>query len=82
MERESMSTDDFVLPADQSNPQTLSNGEQALRIAKWKWIDPEWKAVIIPNETDEEGWVYTDNTWRNPGPSEAFGKYTVSQISN
>ena len=46
-------------------------------MARWKWIDPEWKPVVKPNETDSEGWIYTDNTWKNPGPTEAFGKYTV-----
>jgi Integral peroxisomal membrane peroxin len=76
-EREAASIDDFTLPTDQSIPQTLANGEQALRISKWKWIDPSWKPIIIPNQTDEEGWIYTDNAWKNPGPSEAFGRYTV-----
>jgi Integral peroxisomal membrane peroxin len=76
-EREALPIEDFKLPVDQSIPETLSSGEQALRLAKWKWIDTDWKPVIIPNETDDEGWIYTDNTWKNPGPNEAFGKYTV-----
>lgn len=51
-----------------------------MRVAKWKWIDQEWKPVVKPHETDAEGWVYTDNTWKNPGPVEAFGKYTVLHL--
>jgi Integral peroxisomal membrane peroxin len=62
-------------------PHTLPNGQPALRVAKWRWIDPEWKPVVKLKETDAEGWIYTDNTWKNPGPQEAFGKYTVTSLS-
>ena len=79
-ERPSTSTEEYTLPADKPMPHTLPNGEPALRVAKWRWIDPEWKPVIKPNETDAEGWIYTDNMWKNPGPQEAFGKYTVCHI--
>jgi hypothetical protein len=76
-EHPSVSIDEFVLPADKSIPHTLPTGEKAVRVAKWRWLDPEWKPVVNPNTTDAEGWTYTDNTWKNPGPFEAFGKYTV-----
>ena len=74
--------DEFQLPADKSIPHTLPTGEKSLRVAKWRWIDPEWKPVVKPNQTDAEGWIYTDNTWKNPGPSEAFGKYTVLHLAS
>jgi hypothetical protein len=77
-EHPAVSIDEFVLPADKSIPHTLPTGEKAVRVAKWRWLDPEWKPVVNPNTTDAEGWTYTDNTWKNPGPFEAFGKYTVS----
>ena len=79
-EHPALPIDEFVLPASKSTPHTLPTGEKALRVAKWKWIDPEWKPVVKPNETDGEGWIYTDNTWKNPGPVEAFGKYTVLSL--
>jgi hypothetical protein len=75
-EHAAVSIDDFTLPGEKSLPHTLPNGEKANRVARWKWLDPEWKPVVN-NTTDSEGWIYTDNTWKNPGPSEAFGKYTV-----
>ena len=68
--------DEFTLPADKSMPHTLPTGENALRVARWRWVDADWKPEIN-NATDAEGWIYSDNSWRNPGPSEAFGKYTV-----
>jgi hypothetical protein len=68
--------DEFTLPADKSIPHTLPTGENALRVARWRWVDADWKAEIN-NSTDPEGWVYSDNSWKNPGPTEAFGKYTV-----
>jgi len=76
-EHPAVSIDEFNLPPDKSLPHTYPSGEKGLRVAKWKWLDPEWKPVVKPNETDSEGWIYTDNTWKNPGPTEAFGKYTV-----
>ena len=76
-EHAASSIDDFTLPPDKSIPYTLPTGEKALRVGRWKWLDTEWKPVVKPNETDPEGWIYTDNTWKNPGPSEGFGKYTV-----
>ena len=79
-ERPSSSIEEYTLPPDKSMPHTLPNGDPALRVAKWRWLDPEWKPVVKPNETDAEGWIYTDNTWKNPGPQEAFGKYTVTSI--
>ena len=77
-----MSKDQFTLPPDKSIPHTLPTGENALRVARWRWVDADWKPVIKPNETDAEGWIYTDNTWKNPGPTEAFGKYTVQRSWN
>jgi len=78
-ENPAASIEEFQLPPDKSISHTLPTGEKALRVAKWKWIDPEWKPVIN-NQTDSEGWVYTDNTWKNPSAFEAFGKFTVLQI--
>lgn len=75
-----MPKDQFTLPPDKSIPHTLPTGENALRVARWRWVDADWKQVIKPNETDAEGWIYTDNTWKNPGPTEAFGKYTVQRF--
>lgn len=72
-----MSKEEFSLPADKSIPHTLPTGENALRVARWRWVDADWVPEIRANDTDAEGWVYTDNTWKNPGPTEAFGKYTV-----
>jgi hypothetical protein len=75
-ENPAVSIEEFQLPADKSIPHTLPTGEKALRVAKWKWIDTEWKPVVN-NQTDQEGWIYTDNTWKNPTAYEAFGKFTV-----
>jgi hypothetical protein len=76
-EHTAVSIDDYALPEPKSLPHVLPTGEKAHRVARWKWLDPEWKPVVIPNQTDADGWIYTDNTWKNPGPGEAFGKYTV-----
>ena len=76
-EHPTASIEEFTLPPDTSMPHTLPTGQKAVRVAKWRWLDSEWKPVVKPNETDAEGWIYTDNAWKNPGPSEAFGKYTV-----
>ena len=77
-EHPALPIENFVLPPDKSIPHTLPTGEKALRVAKWRWVDPEWKPVVVPNQTDSDGWTYTDNTWKNPGPTEGFGKYTVA----
>ena len=76
-EHPAMSKDEFTLPPDKSIQHTLPTGENALRVARWRWVDADWKPEIKPHETDAEGWIYTDNTWKNPGPTDAFGKYTV-----
>jgi Integral peroxisomal membrane peroxin len=75
-ENAALPKDEFTLPADKSSPHTLPTGENALRVSRWRWVDTDWKAQIN-NSTDPEGWVYSDNSWKNPGPTEAFGKYTV-----
>jgi len=80
-ENPAASVEEFTLPPDKSMPHTLPTGERALRVAKWKWVDPEWKPVVN-NQTDSEGWTYTDNTWKNPSAFEAFGKFTVSASIN
>jgi Integral peroxisomal membrane peroxin len=80
-EHPAMPKDEFTLPTDMSIPHTLPTGENALRVARWRWVDADWKTEIKANETDAEGWVYTDNTWKNPGPAEAFGKYTVHPLA-
>ncbi|ODQ53697.1 Pex24p-domain-containing protein [Saitoella complicata NRRL Y-17804] len=47
-----------------------------VRVAKWNWVpNEEWKTEVT-KDSDADGWVYTDNKWRNPTPREEFGKYT------
>ncbi|KAJ1568745.1 hypothetical protein HK096_005456, partial [Nowakowskiella sp. JEL0078] len=32
---------------------------------KWEWVG-EWKIESRQDRTDENGWIYTDNSWQNP----------------
>ncbi|ODV91049.1 hypothetical protein CANCADRAFT_14006, partial [Tortispora caseinolytica NRRL Y-17796] len=53
---------------------------------KWQWADPSWhidKSFSIESDSsktdteDNEGWIYYDNSWKNPSLEESsFGHYT------
>ncbi|AWU78051.1 uncharacterized protein C5L36_0E01160 [Pichia kudriavzevii] len=57
----------------------------------WRWIDKTWRldltndgAIQLPstkpkttaNPKDDDGWIYYDNTWKNPSTEDGFSKYT------
>lgn len=57
----------------------------------WRWIDKTWRldltndsAIQLPstkprttaNPKAEDGWIYYDNTWKNPTTEDGFSKYT------
>ncbi|TID28361.1 hypothetical protein CANINC_002539 [Pichia inconspicua] len=57
----------------------------------WRWIDKTWRldltndgAIQLPstkpqttaNPKPDDGWIYYDNTWKNPSTEDGFSKYT------
>lgn len=57
----------------------------------WRWIDKTWRldltndgAIQLPstkakttaNPKSDDGWIYYDNTWKNPTTEDGFSKYT------
>ncbi|CAN3375879.1 hypothetical protein DIURU_003979 [Diutina rugosa] len=85
---ESASTDDFKLPEPTDDTPYTS----AIAHAKWRWVDKTWRldltndgAIQLPaakrskttaNPAPDEGFVYTDNTWKSPATTDTFSKYT------
>lgn len=57
----------------------------------WRWIDKTWRldltndgSIQLPstrpkttaNPKSDDGWIYYDNTWKNPSTEDGFSKYT------
>lgn len=57
----------------------------------WRWIDKTWrldltndssiqlsstKPKTTANPKSDDGWIYYDNTWKNPTTEDGFSKYT------
>lgn len=80
--------EDFKLPeADGDTPYTLGFAG-----ATWRWVDKTWRldltndgAIQLPaakrlkttaNPGTDEGYVYSDNTWKKPAAEDTFLKYT------
>lgn len=57
----------------------------------WRWIDKTWRldltndgSIQLPstrpkttaNPKADDGWIYYDNTWKNPSTEDGFSKYT------
>lgn len=57
----------------------------------WRWIDKTWRldltndgSIQLPstrpkttaNPKSDDGWIYYDNTWKNPTTEDGFSKYT------
>lgn len=57
----------------------------------WRWIDKTWrldltndgsiqlsstKPKTTANPKSDDGWIYYDNTWKNPSTEDGFSKYT------
>ena len=57
----------------------------------WRWVDKTWRldltndgAIQLPstkprttaNPKADSGWIYYDNTWKNPSTEDGFAKYT------
>ncbi|XDT18177.1 Integral peroxisomal membrane peroxin [Nakaseomyces glabratus] len=75
-------TDEFLNEAPKPSDFQLPNKE-------WKWLDNEWKldlsndgAIEVPGERfltnpkENDGYIYYDNTWKNPSIEDTFSKYT------
>lgn len=82
------STEEFKLPEPTDDtPYTL-----AFALARWRWVDKTWRldltndgAIQLPslkrskttaNPSPDEGYVYSDNTWKKPLTDDTFSKYT------
>lgn len=77
---ESTTPDQFELPEDEN-----------LGVS-WKWIDKTWRLDLTndgglvlksksskgttANPTATDGWLFFDNTWKNPSTEDVFSKYT------
>ncbi|RLV93696.1 Peroxisomal membrane protein PEX30 [Spathaspora sp. JA1] len=60
--------------------------------ATWRWVDKTWRldltndgAITLPNSkrsktsanpSNDEGFIYYDNTWKKPSTEDTFSKYT------
>ncbi|CCG81375.1 Integral peroxisomal membrane protein [Taphrina deformans PYCC 5710] len=63
-------------PENTALPAPKTTGEGAVsRTVHWTWLDPAWR-IERDRGRDGEGWLYFDNAWRHPTPTEEFGKYT------
>lgn len=82
-------TDEFLNPTSDlihfKLPQDDSDENQ------WRWVDNQWQldktnngaiqlsskeSLLTPNPADDEGFIYYDNTWKNPSLEDSFTKYT------
>lgn len=81
-------TDEFLNAAPPITEFTLPEGDSGL---EWKWIDKEWRldltndgSIQLPsskmkttaNPSSDDGFIYSDNTWKNPSTEDSFSKYT------
>ena len=75
---ESSSIDSFKLP---NAADDATNGDSNMQGATWRWVDKTWRldltndgAITLSsskrskttaNPTNDEGFIYYDNTWKN-----------------
>nr|CAG8557109.1 6334_t:CDS:2 [Entrophospora candida] len=58
------SKNNFQLPAPST--QTIDDKNVLIKTTrKWEWLDPDW-TISHDGDVDKDGWVYTDNHWKNP----------------
>ncbi|KAL3232610.1 Peroxisomal membrane protein PEX31 [Nakaseomyces bracarensis] len=75
-------TDEFLNEASKPSEFQLPNKE-------WKWLDHDWKLDLsndgaievegekfVTNPGVNDGYIYYDNTWKNPSVEDTFSKYT------
>ncbi|CAJ0756279.1 6389_t:CDS:1, partial [Entrophospora sp. SA101] len=68
------SKNNFQLPAPST--QTIDDKNVLIKTTrKWEWLDPDWN-ISHDGDVDKDGWVYTDNHWKNPTSKGGFGRYT------
>lgn len=86
---ESSSIDSFKLPNASDD---AANGDSNMQGATWRWVDKTWRldltndgAITLSsskrskttaNPTNDEGFIYYDNTWKKPSTEDTFSKYT------
>lgn len=86
---ESSSIDSFKLP---NAADDATNGDSNMQGATWRWVDKTWRldltndgAITLSsskrskttaNPTNDEGFIYYDNTWKKPSTEDTFSKYT------
>ncbi|KAJ3323366.1 hypothetical protein HDV06_001886 [Boothiomyces sp. JEL0866] len=65
------SKDNYELPAVEDFTDLA-----AVKSGKFEWIDEDWELDTKWTETDEQGWVYTNQSWGNPKPNRILGSFT------
>lgn len=79
-------------PGDSSFTSSQHANQLSLNGAKWRWVDKTWRldltndgAITLPNNkrskttanpTSDEGFIFTDNTWKKPSTEDSYSKYT------
>lgn len=76
---------------DLEKPESSSDDTINTKGMVWRWIDKTWRldltndgAIQLPstkakttaNPKPDDGWIYYDNTWKNPSTEDGFSKYT------
>ncbi|ODV66712.1 Pex24p-domain-containing protein [Hyphopichia burtonii NRRL Y-1933] len=68
------------------------SNQLSLTGARWRWVDKTWRldltndgAITLPNSkrskttanpSSDEGFIYSDNTWKKPSTDDSYSKYT------
>lgn len=68
------------------------SNQLSLTGARWRWVDKAWRldltndgAITLPNSkrskttanpSSDEGFIYSDNTWKKPSTDDSYSKYT------
>lgn len=82
-------TDEFLNPT--SNPPNFKLPQDESDENQWRWLDDQWQldktndgsiqlssqeSTLTTNPTNDEGFIYYDNTWKTPSLEDTFTKYT------
>ncbi|CAL9737852.1 hypothetical protein MOSE0_M09714 [Monosporozyma servazzii] len=82
-------TDEFLNPT--SNPTNFKLPQDESDENQWQWLDDQWQldktndgaiqlssqeSALTANPTNDEGFIYYDNTWKTPSLEDTFTKYT------
>ncbi|CAL9732122.1 hypothetical protein MOUN0_N02784 [Monosporozyma unispora] len=82
-------TDEFLNPT--SSPLNFQLPQDDSDENQWRWLDSQWQldktnegsiqlssqeSTLTTNPTNDEGFIYYDNTWKTPSLEDTFTKYT------